>query len=1178
MLVKWNYYKQLPQGDEHHQRQLSASELDFYYYTYLLNNHPDKINKITDDDIDISIEKYSPSPLLISQFRKMAKNKLSHLNRCCILSTNRPASIPEEEEDVEEQNEMEEEEEEEEEETRVEIESKTMQTLMVNEVNQQTNNECNSNLQNHDACHQLLINSYADNHHIDEGIYENYQRGSSFRHDILSCIKDTSKHSNNDKEWSTIPRDDDVVLDACNHGIYWPECDGISSRSYRNTSHHHNGYLNKNNDNNLSSDSIYVKSEPLYYCTPGTQKEPIYINKYKKKNKRNKRRNSVSFDLSSTLSDDCSNLIISQSSCDSDQNWFGSGRNLWLANTNKGEHYNHNDNSSNILPTDSECTTTYREIFDTFTLCSNCSSSCSNDSYSNHRDNNHPHCLCSENDDVDDSCQTTITVTNPLVHSTVTSESTQSREGSHSASALPYINSVANNSETNVIGIQLKNNASQSSVCFASSPRGNTVITHHPASPFSRVPRSTVGKNGINLKTSPIQSTQSSISKSNVCITATAMTTTATTTACIDNFSTNENIPVTNISATSDSSRVLVDFQSDVSDCSSQQQQHIHVNDNQQTSSTYNEANQLIHLTKTNSSVSHGSLTNMTNSSHGLSGRTRSSNVSTSYPTYEEAWDLKLARQLGIGVSRLPSIIPIASSSSSVQNYIPSLPTIPSHTSNTDHSSILILSSTSVDNQNNNHGIKNNSNLPSHQPLTDDMHSLESNMKSLTISASTSSTSTSSSFSSTSNDKRINPTNNSELITTSHVDDLDHVDVKRTYLNKLDQKSTDDTNHLLFPHDELITNHSSHMLNLNLAINNSSGDLSVPLNTPKCSDPMTAAKTEVVRTVKSSLTNPPPPSYHPNYLHHHGLSFSSRLQEFNPTKLASIKSTISNDLKANLTTRTNLQSVLPNDLDSISTSSCDESWDARHGRLVSELMTGRFIDPVAVVPDTGKIKAMTTTTTTTTVNNNDFLNSVTCCNSSEANIPTVSGSCSTSSYSSSSSSSSVSINSHVIIASPAPPPSQCTNSIVQTFDQFTSSSGNSRHSMHSVSRNKLLSSQNNLPKGLPSHLEKLPLEEQPWFHPSLTRSEAEELIRNEPEGSFLVRPSETCPNDFSLTIKHKTFLHMKITRNNAGQFILGEYSQPYSSVSQMIYHYARTLVPVLGAYSVTLTHPVFKRV
>ncbi|VDP98055.1 unnamed protein product [Trichobilharzia regenti] len=99
-----------------------------------------------------------------------------------------------------------------------------------------------------------------------------------------------------------------------------------------------------------------------------------------------------------------------------------------------------------------------------------------------------------------------------------------------------------------------------------------------------------------------------------------------------------------------------------------------------------------------------------------------------------------------------------------------------------------------------------------------------------------------------------------------------------------------------------------------------------------------------------------------------------------------------------------------------------------------------------------------------------------------------------------------------------------------------------------------------------------------WFHPSLTRSEAEELIRNEPEGSFLVRPSETCPNDFSLTIKHKSFLHMRISRNSAGQYILGEYSQPYTSVSQMIYHYARTLVPVLGAYSVTLTHPVLRRI
>ncbi|KAF6778640.1 hypothetical protein AHF37_01863 [Paragonimus kellicotti] len=58
---------------------------------------------------------------------------------------------------------------------------------------------------------------------------------------------------------------------------------------------------------------------------------------------------------------------------------------------------------------------------------------------------------------------------------------------------------------------------------------------------------------------------------------------------------------------------------------------------------------------------------------------------------------------------------------------------------------------------------------------------------------------------------------------------------------------------------------------------------------------------------------------------------------------------------------------------------------------------------------------------------------------------------------------------------------------------------------------------------------------------------------------------------------HKTFLHMKISRNSNGQFILGEYSQPYTSVPQMIYRYACTKVPVQGAEFVTLVHPVCRR-
>lgn len=101
----------------------------------------------------------------------------------------------------------------------------------------------------------------------------------------------------------------------------------------------------------------------------------------------------------------------------------------------------------------------------------------------------------------------------------------------------------------------------------------------------------------------------------------------------------------------------------------------------------------------------------------------------------------------------------------------------------------------------------------------------------------------------------------------------------------------------------------------------------------------------MIKTVKSSLNHPPPSSHHqhhPNYHHQliqHGLSSSGQLQE--SSKFISIKNTNGNDLKLNLTTRP-VQSVLSNDLDSISTSSCDDSWDAQHGRLVSKLMS-KFI-------------------------------------------------------------------------------------------------------------------------------------------------------------------------------------------------------------------------------------------
>lgn len=50
---------------------------------------------------------------------------------------------------------------------------------------------------------------------------------------------------------------------------------------------------------------------------------------------------------------------------------------------------------------------------------------------------------------------------------------------------------------------------------------------------------------------------------------------------------------------------------------------------------------------------------------------------------------------------------------------------------------------------------------------------------------------------------------------------------------------------------------------------------------------------------------------------------------------------------------------------------------------------------------------------------------------------------------------------------------------------------------------------------------------------------------------------------------------MKISQDpETGGYVLGEYSQPYPSVSSMIYRYSRTLLPVRGTTPVLLRFPI----
>uniref|UniRef100_A0A915EZX7 SH2 domain-containing protein n=1 Tax=Echinococcus canadensis TaxID=519352 RepID=A0A915EZX7_9CEST len=210
------------------------------------------------------------------------------------------------------------------------------------------------------------------------------------------------------------------------------------------------------------------------------------------------------------------------------------------------------------------------------------------------------------------------------------------------------------------------------------------------------------------------------------------------------------------------------------------------------------------------------------------------------------------------------------------------------------------------------------------------------------------------------------------------------------------------------------------------------------------------------------------------------------------------------------------------DWDNMSTDSCEEPWDVRHGKVISQLTSSRFIDPSEVL---------------SAVANENHNGAATGASGGGVSNGHSEGR----------------VAAGLVMDGEGAVPMSPSSNISQPI---------SCPSPHARSPSDV-KTQNCLK----------PLNEQPWFHPNLTRFGAEKRLRSEPEGSFLVRNSETLKNEYSLTVKHNGFLHMRITRDAQGQFVLGEYSQPYPSIPHMISHYEQTQVPVKGADSVTLCHP-----
>ncbi|XP_039195423.1 SH2 domain-containing adapter protein F isoform X1 [Crotalus tigris] len=103
----------------------------------------------------------------------------------------------------------------------------------------------------------------------------------------------------------------------------------------------------------------------------------------------------------------------------------------------------------------------------------------------------------------------------------------------------------------------------------------------------------------------------------------------------------------------------------------------------------------------------------------------------------------------------------------------------------------------------------------------------------------------------------------------------------------------------------------------------------------------------------------------------------------------------------------------------------------------------------------------------------------------------------------------------------------------------------------------------------------LPLESQAWYHGTLSRVDAESLLRLCREASYLVRNSESSHDAFSLSLKSSQgFLHMKLLQTEDNKFVLGQHSPPFNNIPEVIHHYASHKLPIQGAEHMSLLYPV----
>ncbi|CAL1266919.1 unnamed protein product [Larinioides sclopetarius] len=103
------------------------------------------------------------------------------------------------------------------------------------------------------------------------------------------------------------------------------------------------------------------------------------------------------------------------------------------------------------------------------------------------------------------------------------------------------------------------------------------------------------------------------------------------------------------------------------------------------------------------------------------------------------------------------------------------------------------------------------------------------------------------------------------------------------------------------------------------------------------------------------------------------------------------------------------------------------------------------------------------------------------------------------------------------------------------------------------------------------------LKKQEWYHGSISKADAENLLRLMKKGSFLVRCSEKLKRQYLLSLKSsRGVMHVKIVQLANGKYVIKQQAQTFDSIPQLVQYFSTHILSIHDM-SVYLSHPVIEK-